>query len=45
MFYPLTTDNGCTCHVTLAACYELAQSVLKIGLMLAKGGIGGSGWA
>ena len=28
---PLTTDAKCTCHATLAACYQLAQSVLKIG--------------
>ena len=32
----LTTDDGHTCHVTLAACYQLAQSVLKIGFVLAK---------
>ena len=31
----LTTDDECTRHETLAACYQLAQSVLKIG------GIGG----
>ena len=29
----------------LAACYQLAQSVLKIGSVLAeRGGIGGGGW-
>ena len=33
---PLTTDDECTCHETLAACYHLAQSVLKIGFALAK---------
>ena len=27
---PLTTDDECTHHVTLAACYQLVQSVLKI---------------
>ena len=32
----LTTDDGCTCHATLATCYQLAQSVLKIGFALAK---------
>ena len=42
---PLTTDDKCTCHATLAASYQLAQSVLKIGFALAskKGGIGGGG--
>ena len=37
-FNPLTTDDECTCHATLAACYQLAQSVLKIhiGFALAK---------
>ena len=38
----LSTDANCTCHATLAACYQLAQSVLKIGFAK-KGGIGGSG--
>ena len=33
---PLTTDDECTCHATLAACYQLAQSDLKIGFTLAK---------
>ena len=33
---PLTTDDECTRHETLAACYQLAQSVLKIGFALAK---------
>ena len=32
---PLTTDE-CTRHATLATCYQLAQSVLKIGFALAK---------
>ena len=27
-FNPLTTDDECTYHATLAACYQLAQSVL-----------------
>jgi len=34
-FNPLTTDDECTRHATLAACYQSAQSVLKIG---------GGGW-
>ena len=33
---PLTTDDECTRHATLAACYQLVQSVLKIGFVLAK---------
>ena len=32
---PLMTSL-CTRHATLAACYQLAQSVLKIGFALAK---------
>ena len=43
---PLTTDDWCTTyHATLAACYQLMQSVLNIGFVLAKknGGIGGGG--
>ena len=36
MFNPLTTDDECTRHETLAACYQLAQSILKIGFALAK---------
>ena len=35
-FNPLTTDDKCTRHATLAARYQLAQSVLKIGFALAK---------
>ena len=31
-----TIDDECTRHATLAACYQLAQSVLKIGFALAK---------
>ena len=31
---PLTTE--CTHHATLATCYQLAHSVLKIGFALAK---------
>ena len=34
-----TTDDECTCHATLAACYQLVQSVLK------KGGLRGGDWA
>ena len=33
---PLTTDDQCTRHANLAACYKLAQPVLKIGFALAK---------
>ena len=33
---PLITDDECTRHATLAACYQFAQSVLKIGFALAK---------
>ena len=33
---PLTTDDECTHHATLAARYQMAQSVLKIGFALAK---------
>jgi len=33
---PLTTDDECTRHATLATHYQLAQSILKIGLALAK---------
>ena len=43
-FNPLTTDDKCTRHETFAACYQLAQSVLKIGFAQAKkGGIGEGG--
>ena len=35
-FNPLTTDAKCTHHATLTACYQLAQSVLKIDFALAK---------
>ena len=33
---PLTTDDECTRHVTLAACYQLAQTILKAGFVLVK---------
>ena len=33
---PLTTDDAIWHRLTLAACYQLAQSVLKIGFALAK---------
>ena len=33
---PLTTDDECTHHATLDARYQLAQSVFKIGFVLAK---------
>ena len=32
----LTTDDEYTCCVTLAACYQLAQSILKVDFVLAK---------
>ena len=34
---PLTTDDKCTRHATLAACYQLAHFVLKIGFALPMG--------
>ena len=40
-FNPLTTNDAIWCHLSLAACYQLAQSVLNIGFALAK--IGGGG--
>ena len=33
---PLTTDDGIWRRLILATCYQLAQSVLKIGLALAE---------
>jgi len=33
---PLTTDDAIWHRLTLAACYQLAQSVLKIGFALVK---------
>ena len=38
---PIATGNKCTHHVTLAACYQLVQSVLKRVWARKKGGIGG----
>ena len=35
-FNPLITDGECTGHATLGTCYQLVQSVLKIGFALAK---------
>ena len=35
-FNPLITDGECTGHATLGTCYQLVQSVLKIGFTLAK---------
>ena len=41
---PLTTDDAIWHHLTLAACYQLVQSVLKIGFCASKkGGIGVGG--
>ena len=36
VFNPLTTDDECTHHATLAVCYQLAQFILKISFVLAK---------
>ena len=33
---PLTTDDAFWRRLTLATCHQLAQSVLKIGFVLAK---------
>ena len=33
---PLTTDDECSRHATLAACYQLGQSILKIDFVLTK---------
>jgi len=44
-FNPLTTDDAIWRCLILAACYQLAQSVLKIGFALAKKSrIGGGRW-
>ena len=44
---PLTTNDDYSRHRNLAACYHLAQSILKIGSALAErvgqGGVGGTG--
>ena len=32
----LATDDESTCHLTLATCYQLVQSFLKIGFTLVK---------
>ena len=46
IFNPLTTNDNYSHHRNLAACYNLAQSVLKIGSALAErmgeGEVGGS---
>ena len=45
-FNPLPTDDTFWCHQILATCYQLAQSVLKIGSAVAErvgqGEVGGS---
>ena len=45
-FNPLTTNDDCSRHRNSVACYQLAQSVLKIGSALAErvgqGEVGGS---
>jgi len=38
----LTTDDECTCHATLAACYQLTDEDRFCASK--KGGIGGGGW-
>ena len=40
----LTTDDKCTCHVNLAACYQLVKSISKMGFALGSGWDRG-GWA
>ena len=35
-FNPIATDDAFWRHLTLAACYQLAQSILKIGSVLAE---------
>ena len=42
---PLTTDDECTRHVTLATSYQLAQPILDRGFVLEKSGIEGVGRA
>ena len=34
--WALTTNDNYSCHQNLAACYQLAQSILKIGSALAE---------
>ena len=36
LFNPLTTNDNYSCHQNLAACYQLVQSVLKIGSVLSE---------
>ena len=36
IFNPLTTNDDYSCHRNSAACYQLVQSVLKIGSALAE---------
>ena len=44
-FNPLATNDDYSCHQNSATCYQLAQSVLKIGSLLAEnGGTKGGGW-
>ena len=40
---PLTTNDDYSCHQNSATCYQLVQSVLKIGYSR-KGGTRGGGW-
>ena len=39
-FNTLTIGNECIRHATLAVCYQMSQTVLKIGFALAKTGKG-----
>ena len=36
IFNPLTMNNDYSCHQNLAVCYQLVQSVLKIGSVLSE---------
>ena len=36
MFNPLTTNDNCSPHRNLAACYQLVQFVLKVGSVPAE---------
>ena len=45
MINPLTTNDDYSRHRNSAACYQLVQSVLKIGSALAEGWVGPGGVA
>ena len=40
---PLNIDDVCTCHATLATCYQLTQFILKVGYALGEKGWDGGG--